>query len=239
MAKRAVFLFLVLQTVRLAAWREIQSPQCNGIIHGTVFDLSGERVKNLKVEAWPLGVDLAVVLPNVETDDAGEYRFQNLCSGKYTVIPFDQKAGYGYSTPYLNEFLYGTRIAEVRLITKHPQAELLVHLPPKPGFMEVLLINRETKTKVLTFTVKLKVPGQHRRPEAAFDFDMQMSDDTIPIPPDNTVIVHVTADGFHEWSQSAGHGKRIRVPSGTYATLEGELEPKAAKPNVIRHDGFR
>jgi hypothetical protein len=224
MTKRAVILFLVL-TVRLHAQSVIQSPECNGVIHGPVFDLSGERVKGIKIEAWPLGVDLSAVLPTVNTDQEGEYRFENVCPGRYTAIVEDKKAGYPASSPTLNEFLYGTSIAEVRLTAKHPEAELPVYLPPKPGFIQVHIINGNTKAGVRKFSVKLKVPGQHIAPEISYESDAILEEHEIQVPPDRDVILRVTAQGFHEWSESARHGKLIRVPSGTESTLEVELEP--------------
>src|SRR6266568_1148621 len=224
MTQSAVILFLVL-SIQGHAQSVIQSPHCNGVIHGAVFDLSGQRAKGLNVVAWPLGVDLGALLPRMETDQEGEYRFQNVCPGRYAVMVEDKKAGYPHSSPLFNEFLYGVRIAEVKLTAKHSQVELPGYLPPKPGLMHVRVSNRETKAEILKYSVKLRVQGQRRTPEAGFEFDPMMKDHEIEIPPDRDVIFHVTADGFREWTESAGHGKLLRVPSGTDATLEVELEP--------------
>lgn len=223
MTKRIALLFLVLQTVQ--ARSNVQSPECNGVIHGAVFGSSGERVKGIKVQTSLLGVDGSFVLPRAKTDQEGEYRFQNICPGRYAVVADDEKAGYPDSSPQINEFLYGFPITEVRLTAKNPQAELPVFLPPKPGFIQVHVINRETKAEVLKFSVKLKVPGQQRRAEISFEFDAEFKHREITVPPDKDFVCRVTADGFHEWSESAGPGALIRVPSGTRTTIEIELEP--------------
>lgn len=225
MTKTAVILFLVLMTGRVHSQTAIQRPTCTGVIHGIVFDPSGERVKGIFVEAWPLGVALSGNLPSVETDREGNYRFEHVCPGKYTVVVDDEKVGYRHASPVLNEFLYGSPIAEVTLTVKSPQADLPVYLQPKPGFMQVHITNRETKAEIWTFKMRLKVPGQQTASEMSYLFDNSVTNHEIEVPPDKDVILHVTADGFHEWSESTGQGKLIRVTSGTKAWLEAELDP--------------
>lgn len=198
-----------------------QRPECNGVIHGTVFDLSGERIKNLKVVAWPLGIDLAVTVPEAETDQTGEYLFQNVCSGRYTIVIAGK-----YSYPYLNEFLYGSAASEVRLTAASPQAELPVYVHPKPAIARIHVTNQKTKAEVLRFSVKLRIPEQQISPEISFEFDSTIHDHQVPLPPDKDVLLHVYAKGFHEWHESAGRGKLMRLASGSQAALEVELAPR-------------
>jgi hypothetical protein len=47
----------------------------------------------------------------------------------------------------------------------------------------------------------------------------------ILITPDKDLLLHVTSQGFHEWGDSAGAGKRIRLASGSHLGLEVQLEP--------------
>ncbi len=195
------------------------------MISGVVFDQSGERVSGIVVKAWPLGVGLSGNLPSIETDRDGRYRFEHVCPGRYTVVVDDEKAGYPHASPLSNAFLYGSPIAEVTLTVKNPQADLPVYLPPKPGLMQVHIINKETKGQIWKFSMRLIVQGQKDADELSFSFDEAVKDHQIEVPPDKDVIYHVTADGFHEWSESAGAGKVIRVSSGMKATLEAELEP--------------
>jgi hypothetical protein len=163
----------------------------------------------------------------METDGSGQYRFQNVCPGRYTVIADYENVPHAHShfSPMLIEFLYGTRVAEVKLTATHPRTELPVSLPPKPGVMHVRILNRETKQEVLKFSVQLKVPGQLESPELSFLFDTQVREHDVEVPPDKDVICHVTADGFQEWSESAGTGKVIHVGSGNEMTLEADLDP--------------
>ena len=166
-----------------------------------------------------------MVLPRTETDQRGEYRFEHACPCRYTVLAEDEKAGYPYASPYLNMFLYGRRIAEVKITAKKPEAELCVNLPPKPGHLQLRLINSQTKARIVKACVKLRI-SKRRWIETRCD-------DSIPcdakphflIPPDQDVLLHVTSDGFREWHESAGRGKLIHVASGNVVTLDVELDP--------------
>jgi hypothetical protein len=225
MMKTVVILFLVLMAPRVQAQTAIQRPTCSGVIRGVVFDQSGGKVRSIVVEAWPLGVGLSGNLPSVETDREGNYRFEHVCPGRYTVVVNDEKAGYPNASPMVNAFLYGSPTAEIALTVKNPEADLPVYLPSKPGLMQLRMTNQQTKAEIWKFRVTLKVLGQQGASEVSFSFDEAVKGHQIEVPPDKDVIYHVTADGFNEWSESAAEGKLIRVTSGAKATLEAELEP--------------
>ncbi len=212
---------MVLMTSRVYAQSSIQSPTCTGVIHGIVFDGSGDKVSGIAVEAWPTRL-LAGSVPSVKTGPEGDYRFEHICPGTYVVTVADEKAGYPHASPMVSAFIYGS-IEEVRLTIESPQADLPVRLPPKPGFMQLHITNRETKAEIPKFTVMLNVKGQPGG--LSFIFDVGIKDHKIELPPDKDVICHLTADGFREWSESAGQGKLIRIQSGTKGTLEAELQP--------------
>ena len=139
----------------------IQVPRCNGVVHGIISDREGHPVKGILVEAWPLGVDLGTVLPTVKTDLAGEYRFENICPGRYTVLPADESLGYPDFSPNLFELLYGYRVAEVKITSQNALARLPIQLPPKPGRMHIHITDGATSAEILEFTIEVKVPGQH------------------------------------------------------------------------------
>src|ERR1700752_5084869 len=118
-----VLLFAFVTPNSSSAQSAIQRPKCAGIVHGIVSDHNGHPVTNIRVKAWPLGVDLSALLPTVKTDLGGEYRFEKVCPGRYTVLPDDKEAGYPNSSPYLFEFVYGRRVAEVKLTSQNLHAE--------------------------------------------------------------------------------------------------------------------
>lgn len=73
------------------------------------------------------------------------------------------------------------------------------------------------------------------------------STEPVLVPSDTDVLLHVTSQGFHEWNQSVGKGKPMRLPPGERLTLDVELEPDNplraripdADPKTYRgiHDG--
>jgi protocatechuate 3,4-dioxygenase beta subunit len=202
-----------------------KNQHARALIEGTVFDGAGQPAKGVRVAAWPLGVSLGAMLPRTETDESGHYRFQNVCPGRYTVVADDEKVAYTPYSPELNAFLYGTPVTEIRLTAKRTYGNLPVHLSSKPGFIHLRVINQETREEVLQFSVQLDVPGQKESPEMSVLFNSQVRNHRVEIPPDKDVILHLTADGFHEWRESAGKGKLVRVASGIDTPLEVELKP--------------
>ena len=221
---RRSFSLLVALLCSLRALPETQNPfqrpECKGVIHGTVFDAGDPRM-NVKVVAWPLGIGLAVILPQTETDQAGRYVFQNVCPGKYTVLVDET-----YSSPGLNEFLYASPVSELTVTDTKAEAELILYVRPKPATMRIHVTNQRTKAEVPTFSVKLRVPGQQIRPEISFDFNPTIRDPEVPLPPGKDVLFHVKAKGFHEWREGSAQRKLIRLASASEATLEVVLEPK-------------
>lgn len=219
---KTTIIFLLAMTSRAGAQNVtqsvIQGPKCIGVLHGVVYEPSGQRAMGVRVTAWPFGVDLGAVLPDATSDKNGEYRFEHVCHGKYTVIADDTKAGYPSTFPDGSEFLYGTRIASVRLNALHRDAELAVHLPPKPGRVLLHIRDAETMSEILKFELKLSIPGQRRTPEESIQFGDSAADCEIPIPSGKDVTVHVKAEGYKEVSRS------ILVPSGAQTTLNLEVE---------------
>ena len=59
-----------------------------GVICGTAISPDGQPAKVIELNAEPLGVLVyRAALPSAKTNDAGEYRFENLNRGRY-VKPF-------------------------------------------------------------------------------------------------------------------------------------------------------
>jgi len=222
---RFLFVLLFLPPIRTFAQRSVQSPQCAGVIQGVVSDNRGQAVQGIKVVAWPLGVDLSVMLPNVRTDEAGKCQFKELCPNRYTVLPDDEKSGYPNISPRLFEFLYGCRVSEVRLAAKQVSAELPVQLPPKPGRIHVRVTDRTTNTEIQKFTIRMVVPRQRHMPKIEFLFSPEISDRDITVPSDKDFVLRINADGFHEWSDSVGGHKLVHVESGAQTMLDAQLEP--------------
>jgi hypothetical protein len=195
------------------------------VIQGAVIDMDRQPAKDFTLAVWPLGLDHGSAIPIVKSNQAGEYRFERLCPGRYTVLPDYEKLGYPVVSPNAYQFLYGLRVEEVKLTAENSLAELPVKPPPKPGRMHVHISDRATSAKILRFTIELKVPGRKRMGDILLLFEPTTSDDAIVVPPDTEFTIHVTAKGFHKWSGNGGDRGVFLVASGSWATLNAELDP--------------
>ena len=91
---RTVLIFVGLLSVATAAAQNPIDTSSKGVIYGTVTANDGMPAKNLMLNAEPLGVMLAMVLPWTKTDDSGDFRFEHLPLGRYTVFAEDKELGY-------------------------------------------------------------------------------------------------------------------------------------------------
>ena len=191
----------------------------NGVIYGIVIGQDGQPAKGISLTAYPLGVALAAVLPHTRTNDAGEYKFEKVrWWGRYQVFADDEDAGY-------SQFSTGagrSEPSEVELTPEHPKAELKVYLPPKAGFVEIHLTNQKTGAPISAMQVALM---STEKPTSPFFSESCYSNKVILIPPDKSLLLHISSDGFHEWNESVGKGKLIHLASGARLKLDVQLEP--------------
>jgi hypothetical protein len=185
----------------------------------TVVGQDGKPAKGIGLDAWPLGVALAARLPHTTTNDAGEYRFEQITWwGKYSVHAKDDDAGFSpFSTGEGR-----TDPQEVELAPEQPEAEMKVYLPPKAGFLYIRLTNQRTGAGIPGMQVALAPMDS---PEQQVFSMSCYSNHVILIPPDKNLLLHVTSDGYREWDESAGGGKPLQLTSGARITLDIQLEP--------------
>jgi hypothetical protein len=138
--------------------------------------------------------------------------------GKYTVSPEDDQAGYSiFSTaPAKNE------PSEVELTPERRESEVKVYLPPKAGFLHINLTNRRTGAAISGMRVAMMLA---ERPLSPVFTTSCYSWHVILAPPDKSLLLHITSDGFGEWKESVGNGKSLRLPSGHSLTLNVQLDP--------------
>jgi hypothetical protein len=204
-----------------------EDPQAKGVVHGVVLHENGEPAANFTAILDMPGASLSYLLPQVKTNDRGEFRFEHLCRGRFAVEVENVEAGYPLVPAAWYRILYGKPILEVRITKSKSDAELIVTLPAKPAQLQVNLLNSRTKEKVplieLSFTV-----NPTRTVETYCDTAQSGSCEGPPyflFPPDQNVFLHVTSKGFHEWKESVGKGKLIHVGYGELLTLNIELDP--------------
>src|SRR5262249_10248271 len=97
-----------------------------------------------------------------------------------------------------------------------------VVVPPKAGFIQIHLTNRRTGADISEMRVALM---PEKNPVSPIESMSCYSNHVILVPPDTSLLLHITSDGFREWNESIGNGKLIRLPSGTGLKLDVQLEP--------------
>jgi hypothetical protein len=198
---KTVFLWFLIGAAQVGAQSVIQRPGCSGTIHGVVYSLSKRPAAGVQVLAFPMGIQLGAQLPTARADQNGEYRFEHVCHGTYSVIPDDPEAGYPRIFPEENEFLYGTAARTVRLTSLRDRAELRVYLGPKPAIVLLHVLDSKTHSEISDFTLKLKVPGQGPNAELRIGFYANV-DRHVNVPSGREVVFKVKAAGYQELSQS-------------------------------------
>ncbi len=188
-----------------ASAQQNDEPHSKGVIYGIAIGQDRQPAKRIGLTAVPLGIALAARLPHTRTNDAGEYRFENvLWWGRYTVYADDENAGYSsFSTDPAGD----TGPPEVELTPEHAEAELNVVPPPKAGFIQIHLTNQRTGAGISAMRVGC------------------YSNHVILVPPDKSLLLHITSDGFREWNESIGKGKLINLTSGGHLKIDVRLEP--------------
>ena len=92
MKAAVVFVGFLLQVTAVA--QQHDGPVPEGAIYGIAIGQDGQPAKGIELNARPLGVLVfRTMLDHTRTNDAGEYRFENLDWGKYTSTPKMKKQG--------------------------------------------------------------------------------------------------------------------------------------------------
>ena len=210
--KTAVVVLIALLATAAPAQQSEELPRI-GVIYGAVVGRDGQPAPNLRLTALPLELAISGILPNTKTDSEGKYRFEKIQLAKYTVYVSDEEAGYpaSYGTFYFGD----TVVPSVKLTVEHPEAELRVDLPPKAGFLQIHLTNRNAGAEIKNMRVKMawaKYPN-HRLESSCF------SSQVLLLPPDKEILLHVSSEGFSVWDQS------IHLRSDERVTLDVQLDP--------------
>jgi hypothetical protein len=199
--------------------------ECKGIVHGTVVGQNGKSWAGIGVVLEPVG-SYDLMLPRTTSDSLGQYRFSDVDCGSWGVFIEDKAAGYPESSRLMNWFLYGRWSPQAKITKKHLDAPFDVFAPPKPGILVVHLTNSVTKARIARIELELKVTRKRAvRPSCEDSASSTCGDDSFLVPPNQDVNLHITSKGFHEWKESVGRGKLIRLAAGQVMTIDVELDP--------------
>lgn len=217
---KSALAFVGLFLLAAASAQQNNEPHPKGVIYGIAIGQDGQPAKRIGLTAGPLGVALGAVLPHTRTNDAGEYRFENVpWWGRYTVYGDDENEGYSsFSTGPAGD----SAPPEVELTPERTEAELRVLLPPRAGFIQIHLTNQRTGAGVSGMRVALML---RESPASPFFTMSCASNHFILIPPDKDFLLHISSEGFREWNESIGKGKPVHLASGDRLKIDVQLEP--------------
>jgi hypothetical protein len=198
--------------------RGITDLTCSGIVHGVASNSENQPVHDVQVMLWPIGIDLGYVLPRTTTSAAGEYWFEHVCTGRFTVVVDDEGAGY---PPSIWSYLLGDKQG-ADLKPDHQLIELPVVVPQKAASVFFAARDSRTKTPVRTLEVKLKTSKAGMYDWITFNHN---SSEPLLVPSNTDLLCRVVADGYREWRGSKKEGTGIRLAPEGHLTLKIELKP--------------
>lgn len=106
--------------------------ESSGFIEGTVAYEDGRPVKGATVTAMPLGVPLATLIPQAETDEKGHFSIRPLWLVRYAVGAKKEDKNYADTTM---QFYSDGAFQTVTLTDDHPTATIAIRLGPKAGVL--------------------------------------------------------------------------------------------------------
>jgi hypothetical protein len=210
---------VVVILLRVSAFANVIAPTCKGVLHGRAITADGHAVPGLGLELFPLSSKYAsFIAPATRTNEVGEYRFEHVCNGRFTVLVDDVRAGYPPS--FLIRLM--RKNPEVELTTENPERELSLNVPERAAILEVRARDSRTKATLPTVQVMLRTSKYKMHDWLAINQD---SSTPLLIPADMDLLCRVSADGYREWRAGKRKGKPARLPSEGKLTLEVELQP--------------
>jgi hypothetical protein len=200
------------------AQAQITDPSCGGILHGIASNSANQPVPSIQLMLWPIGVDLGYVLPHITTSASGEFWFEHVCVGRFTVVVEDEKAGF---PPSIWSYVLGNKL-EARLTSDRLRIELPVLVPQKASSLNFVVRDSRTKDKIRTLHVELRTSKVKMHDWITFNHD---SSQPLLVPANTDLLCRVGAVGYKEWQGEKNAGHPFRLGPEAQLTLDVELEP--------------
>lgn len=215
--KAPVFVAILALTAASAA-AQITDPTCAGVLYGVASNTQNMPVPGIRLMLWPIGVDLGYVLPRTKTGAVGEYSFENVCTGRFTVVVDDEGAGYPDS---IWSYLLGFK-REAELTPKDSRIDLPVLVPPKAASLNVVAQDSRTNAPIRILEVKFRTSQADIHDWITFNHNTV---DPLLVPSNTDLLLRVAAGGYRDWKGGGKQGKQMRLAPEDHAILEVELQP--------------
>lgn len=185
MTVKAARLFAIVALARCLVAQE------SGVVQGRVIDEHGAPIDGAQVHLAERNERPGPHLLNIhETDAHGQFIFEHMPLGPYSIIVNDAKDGYADMTFAFNSNL---QVPTITLTSETPTAAVTVRLGPKAGLLRLSAIDAITG-KELTGAVTLR---------RAANPDLYVTTSTterpILVPSTTRVTISVGAEGYQDW----------------------------------------
>ncbi len=215
---KALTALLGMALLAASASAMITDPTCSGILHGVASNVTNQPVPGIRLMLWPIRIDLDYILPTTTTNEVGEYWFEHVCEGRFTVVVDDERTGY---PPAIWSFLLGKRL-EAELTPEHLRIELPVVVPPKTASLDVIVRDSRTNAAVPGPRVMLRASKVKMHDWITINRGLG---EPVLLPANTDLLCRVVAKGYREWQGGKKRGKQIRLGPEAHLTLNVELEP--------------
>jgi hypothetical protein len=168
--------------------------QMKGTISATVIDQTGQPLVGARVAMVPAdATGLMGALPECLTDDRGVCSL-NLRFGKYHVTA--KKVAEGYPDLTIRFYGHGQWPATAEITPEAPAASVTVDLGPKAASLVLHPVDDDSGDNIKHLTVTLHPAND---PHEFISSSLAGPNPTILVPPDEDVLVTVSADGYQPW----------------------------------------
>lgn len=188
-----------------------------GSICGTVHDEKGALAAHVHLTAFYMGAHSGPE-DNTVTDGEGKYCMVGVRPGEYMLTADDPAKGY----PQVQAMFYAsTKLGTaVTISAESPHVVVSWKIPYKAAWLHVDAHDRVTGKPVKAIGIGLVIRGNENRWQRG-----NFANNTVLMPPNEDVLVKVSAGGYRPWPNDQPNGMPIAMSSGASRTLDVELEP--------------
>jgi len=163
--------------------------------------------------------------PASRSDDSGHYCLVNVPYGDNALAADDPAHGYANSQASLYARAIDNKVPVnvAHLSAEHPQATIEVHIPYKAAFLTVHLTDAITGKPQLALFYELSAQAD---PQGRYIKGSQSAKDQLLVPPNENVLLKVSAPGYREWPYDNSPGYVLNLLPGEHKTIDVTLQPK-------------